>query len=224
MIRFAVSSIAAMSIAFLISGGAIADTSLGLRAGTLGIGVEVAHAFTQNLGVRLGANGFKYTTSDNYQSIDYDAKLKLATGQLLFDWFPFANNFRISAGGMYNANKLTLNGKPSSSGTFTINGNTYSSANVDSLDGKVDFRKAAPYLGLGYGRPIGKGFSFSGDLGVLFQGSARSSLNVTCSASTPAAACDQIRSDVATEQAKLDDDTRKYRFYPVVSIGFAYTF
>jgi hypothetical protein len=224
MIRPSVNSIAAASVAFLISGAASADTSLGLRTGTLGVGVEMAHAFTPLLGIRLGANGFKYSTSDSYQSIDYDAKLKLATGQLLFDWFPFANNFRISAGGMYNANKLTLNGKPSSSGTFTINGNTYSSANVDSLDGKIDFRKAAPYLGLGYGRPIGKGFSFSGDLGVLFQGAARSALNVTCSASTPAAACDQIRSDVAAEQSKLDDDTRKYRFYPVLSIGIAYTF
>ena len=70
MIRRALNTIAATSVAFLISGAAIADTSLGLRAGTLGIGVEVAHTFTQTLGVRVGANAFKYSTSDSYQSIN----------------------------------------------------------------------------------------------------------------------------------------------------------
>src|SRR4051812_34014289 len=93
-----------------------ADTSIGLNAGTLGGGIELAHAFTERLGIRIGANGLKYDSTESYQSVDYDSKLKLATGELLFDWFPFANNFRISAGAMYNGNKLTLSGKPSPGG------------------------------------------------------------------------------------------------------------
>jgi hypothetical protein len=125
---------------------------------------------------------------------------------------------------MYNGNKLTLDGKPSPVGTYTFNGNTYSSSDIPSVNGKVDFRKAAPYAGLGYGRPVGKGLSFAGDLGVLFQGSPRSSLAATCGAATPALTCAQIHSDVAAEQNKLDDDMRKYRFYPVVLIGLAYVF
>jgi len=35
-------------------------------------------------------------------------KLKLQTASLLGDWFPFANNFRISAGAMFNGNKFAL--------------------------------------------------------------------------------------------------------------------
>lgn len=208
----------------LASPPSLADTSIGLRVGTLGGGIELAHAFTETLGFRVSANGLRYNTTETHDSIDYDAKLKLESGQLLLDWFPFSNNFRLSAGAMYNGNKLTLDGKPSPGGTFTINGNTYSASSVGALNGKVDFRKAAPYIGLGYGRPIGKGLSLAGDLGVLFQGSARSSLSATCGAAVPAPTCAQVQSDIAAEQDKLDDDMRKYRFYPVVSIGLAYTF
>lgn len=207
--------------AMFASPASIADTSIGLRAGTLGGGIELAHAFTETLGVRVGANGLSYSTTDTYKSIDYDAKLQLATGQLLFDWFAFSNNFRLSAGAMYNGNKLTLDGKPSPGGTFTINGQTFNSTEIGSLNGKVDFRKVAPYLGLGYGRPMGKGLLLTADVGVLFQGSPRSTLTATCAATVN---CAQIQSDVAAEQAKLDDTMRKYQYYPVLSIGLAYVF
>jgi hypothetical protein len=201
-----------------------ADTSIGLNAGTLGGGVELAHAFSERLGIRIGGNGLKYDSTETYQSVDYDSKLKLATGELLFDWFPFANNFRISAGAMYNGNKLTLTGKPAPGGTYTINGKTYPAASVGTLDGQVDFSNVAPYFGLGYGRPIGRGFSLTADVGVLFQGSPHSTLTATCGPGTPAATCAQVQSDVAAEQAQLNDDLHKYQYYPVVSIGLAYTF
>ena len=220
--RFSVVILSATTM--LVCTIASADTSIGLNAGTLGGGVELAHAFSERLGIRIGANGLNHDSTETYQSVDYDSKLKLATGELLFDWFPFANNFRISAGAMYNGNKLTLVGKPSPGGTYTINGRTYSAANIGTLDGSVDFSNAAPYFGLGYGRPIGKGFSLTADLGVLFQGSPRSTLTASCGPGTPAATCTQLQSDVAAEQAQLDDDLHKYQYYPVVSIGLAYTF
>jgi hypothetical protein len=208
----------------LASPASIADTSIGLRAGTLGGGVELAHAFTETLGFRLAANGLNYKTTETYESVDYDAKLKLATGQLLLDWFPFSNNFRISAGAMYNGNKLTLDGIPSPGGTFTINGISYPTSEVSALNGAVGFKKAAPYVGLGYGRPVGKGLLFTADLGVLFQGSPQSTLTATCGAAASVSTCSQIQSNVAAEQAQLNDDMKQYQYYPVLSIGLAYVF
>jgi hypothetical protein len=224
MIRKSLYSALAAVWAILASQASLADTSLGLRVGTLGGGIELAHAFTDTLGFRIGANGLNYDTTRTYESVDYDAKLKLATGQLLFDWFPFSNNFRVSAGARYNGNKLTMDGKPGPGGTYTINGTPYSTSEIGALNGKVDFKSAAPYVGLGYGRPIGKGLSLTADLGVLFQGSPRSTLTATCGPAAPASTCAQIQSDVAAEQAKLNDDISKYQYYPVVSIGLAYVF
>jgi hypothetical protein len=218
-----VSALAA-GLVVLASPASIADTSIGLRAGTLGGGIELAHAFTETLGFRLAANGLNYNTTKTYESVDYDAKLKLATGQLLLDWFPFSNNFRISAGAMYNGNKLTLDGIPSPGGTFTIDGVTYPSSDISALNGTVGFKKAAPYVGLGYGRPVGKGLLFTADLGVLFQGSPQSTLTATCAAGTPALTCSQIQSSVAAEQAQLNDDMKQYQYYPVLSIGLSYVF
>jgi hypothetical protein len=222
MTKVLASAFAAISV-MLASPLSFADTSLGLRVGTLGGGIELAHAFGETFGFRVSANGLNYDTTQTHQDVDYDAKLKLATAQLLFDWFPFSNNFRFSAGGMYNGNKLTLAGKPSG-GTYTINGRTYQASELGTLDGKVDFRKFAPYVGLGFGRPVGKGLLVTGDVGVMFQGSPRSTLTATCGPAATPTNCAQLKSDVAAQQAQLDDDVQKYKYYPVLSIGLAYVF
>jgi hypothetical protein len=202
---------------------AAADTSLGIRAGTLGGGVELSHAFSPLTGVRLNVDGYNRTQSSTQDNIQYDMKLKLQTASLLGDWFPAANNFRISAGALFNGNKFTMKGQPTGTG-YTINGTFYPASDVGSFDAQVDFRKAAPYFGIGYGRPINSGLSLIFDLGVLFQGSPRSSIDVTCGAATPPLTCNQLKSDAAAEQSRLDDSLHKFKYYPVISLGLAYTF
>jgi len=217
--------IAAVAITPLLClpGVAPADTSLGIRGGTLGGGVELSHAFGRRTGVRLDVDGYNRTQSSTQDNIQYDMKLKLKTGSLLGDWYPFASNFRISAGAMFNGNKLALKGQPTG-GTFTVNGVTYPAAQVGSFDAAVDFNKAAPYFGIGYGRPINSGLSLTLDLGVMFQGSPKSSIDVTCGAAATPAQCAALQSDAAAEQARLDDSLHNFKYYPVISLGLAYTF
>jgi hypothetical protein len=204
-------------------GLAAADTSLGLRGGTLGGGVELSYALSQRAALRLNADGYTRKQTSTRDSIDYDMKLKLQTASLLGDWFPFANNFRISAGAMFNGNKFALNGKPSGPG-YTINGTFYPAAQVGSFDAAVDFNKAAPYFGIGYGRPINRGLSLIFDLGVMSQGSPKSKIDVTCGSAASAAQCAQLKSDAQAEQSKLDDSLHSFKYYPVISLGLAYTF
>ena len=215
-------AVAAVPLLFF-PGVAPADTSLGIRGGTLGGGVELSYAVSQRAALRLGTDRYNRTQTSTEDNIRYDAKLKLQTASLMFDLFPFANNFRMSLGAMSNGNKLTLKGKPTG-GTFTINNVTYNAADVGSLDAQVDFNKAAPYFGFGYGRPVNGGLSLIFDLGVLFQGSPKSKITATCGAATPALTCSQLQSDAATEQARLEDSLHKFKYYPVISLGLAYTF
>jgi hypothetical protein len=204
-------------------GVAPADTSLGIRGGTLGGGIELSTALTQRAAVRLNVDGYNRKQSSDQDNIQYDMKLKLQTVSLLGDWFPFANNFRISAGVFYNGNKFSLKGQPTGPG-FTINDQPYAAAEVGSLEATVKFRKAAPYFGIGYGRPINKGLSLIFDAGVMFQGSPRSKMDVTCGAGVLAARCAQLQSDAAAEQSQLDDSLHNFKYYPVISLGLAYTF
>src|SRR4051812_25595268 len=151
---------------FAFCSAARADLSLGVRAGTLGAGAELGYAISPRIGLRLNADAGSKSGTNTEHDIDYDYKLKLRTAALTGDWFPFANNFRLSLAGFYNGNKITLHGRPTG-GTFNINGQTFSAAEVGALDADVDFNKFAPYLGLGYGRAINRGFSVTFDAGVL---------------------------------------------------------
>lgn len=199
---------------------ALADTSLGIRAGTLGGGVEVAHAFGPHTGVRLNVDRYNRKRSQTEDNIEYDATLKLQTTSLSLDLFPFANNFRITAGAVSNRNKLSMHGQPTG-GTFVINGNTYNATEIGSLDASVDFNKSVPYFGIGYGRPINSGLSLIFDLGVIYQGAPKSHIDVTCGTT---GRCSTIQSDAAAEQARLDDSLHSFKYYPVISLGLAYTF
>jgi hypothetical protein len=221
--RFAAATLAPL---LFLPGISSADTSIGLRAGTLGLGAELSYAVSQQLALRLAADTYTPKVKTvTQEDIDYDAQAKLRSGSLLVDWFPFANNFRISLGAMINQNKVTATGKPTG-GTFTINGQTFNATDVGSLDAEVSFKRTVPYAGLGYGRPINGGLSFIFDLGVMFQGTPKSALSATCGPTAPqgSAACNSLQSAVAAEQATVDDNLSKFKYYPVLSLGLAYTF
>ena len=199
-----------------IPAAAMADTSVGVRAGTLGLGVEVSFPISQRFGLRINADAYNYSRTFKQDDIDYDGKATLKTASLLADWYPFANNFRISAGPVYNGNKLGLTSQP---GNVIVNGVTYSAT----VDGEVEFKKYVPYAGIGYGRPIRTGLSMTFDLGVVFQGTPTGTLTGTCSSPTPGA-CATFQSDLAAQQASLNETLKDFRYYPVVAVGLAYTF
>src|SRR5258706_8999036 len=137
-------------LAFATGALADADTSLGIRAGTLGGGLELSHALSPHVGLRLNADAYNRSGSSSQHDVDYDYKLRLRTAGLTADWFPFANNFRLSLGGLWNGNKIKLHGKPSGGATYTNNRPTLSAAAGRPPDGDLDFHKSAPYLGLRY--------------------------------------------------------------------------
>jgi glycerate kinase len=110
-------------------------------------------------------------------------------------------------------------------GTYTINGTTYSSTDVGSLQGDMSFNKVAPYIGIGWGNPAArdKGWGMTSDIGVLFQGTPKTSLVATCGAAIAGTAtCTQLQSDTAAENTKLQNDLRNFKWWPVVSVGISY--
>jgi hypothetical protein len=201
------------------------DLGVSVKGGTLGFGVDVSKSFSDSLGARIGLNGYNYSTTKAESGVDYDFKLKLGSVSLLADWYPFQGTFRTSAGLFYNNNKASLNAKPSS-GTYTINNVSYTAAEVGSLNGEMTFNKAAPYIGIGWGNPVAKEktWGFVADIGVLFQGSPKFALDVTCGAAVDAATCTQLKADAAAERTQAESDLKSFSWYPVVSIGVSYKF
>lgn len=186
-----------------------ASAELDAHVSTLGLGLGIAVPLAECVSARLSLNQYNYSFNTSTSGAAYNGKLKLASYEGLVDWFPFEGLTHLTAGIVYNDNKFDLN----STGPFTLNGTQFTSGQ---LNATVTFRPWAPYLGIGWsGQPKQKGWSLKSDLGVLFQGAPSATLTTTNAAAAGA---------LANEQALLNDKLRRYRYYPVLSLGIGYAF
>lgn len=194
--------------------------------GTTGVGAHATFPISPSINARIGMGYLGYNYKGSTRDLQYDLDLKANTYDALLDWYPEkGSSFRITGGVSFNGNQIDVRARPDAAGSYSIQGRTYDAASVGNVTGKVDFNKFAPYLGIGWGRNLKdeKGWSFSTDLGVLFQGSPKTSLSASgCSAG--AAVCNQFANDVARENEQLAREVRKFKVYPVLRIGVSYKF
>lgn len=193
------------------------------RIGTLGIGVDVAKSFTSQLNGRLGFNFGNLNINRTDSGIDYNSQLNLSSVQLFGDYYPFgSSNFRVTGGLVAQNNRFSVTGKPSGSGTYTIDGNQYLASDIGTLSGEYKYGNSiAPYLGIGIGNTANEGFGFNADLGVMFTGSPKVSLN----ASNPTFNNTPItRTQLDNQARQTENDLRGFSVYPVLSIGLSYGF
>jgi hypothetical protein len=215
-----------MIAAILIAGfsaSAMADIGVGIEAGTTGYGADLAYKLSDSVGARIGYTGLNYSRSMSDTDIKYDAKLKLSNLKAVADW-NLIGGFRLTGGLYVHDNKVDLNGEPNGS-TYTINGDTYQASQIGSVKGRVKFGSSvSPYLGIGYGMIADKGFGFFADVGAIYLGKAKVSVDASCGSAMPASTCAQLQSDVEHERQKVYDKLNGYRFWPVVSVGVSYAF
>lgn len=208
------------------AGAAHAQVGATLDLGTTGVGAHLVLPLSPTLNGRLGVNYFKHDFTQRSGQVDYRLDGKLQTVDALLDWYPRAgSNFRVTGGVFYNDTRFDAIAEPTQMGSFTLNNTRYNAADVGILVGKVDFRKAAPYLGIGWGNALAsrRGWSFGADLGVFHQGSARVTLrSVNCTVLS--ALCQRLAEDVAAEQRRLAGDVSDYKLYPVLRASLGYSF
>ena len=208
----------------VISAPAFAAADVEAHVSTLGLGLGVGFQAADTVVVRAGFNQFNKNFSTSSGTLNYDGKLKLSSFDALLDWHLFGGATHLTAGIMSNGNKFNLTATPGPGG-YTINGQTFTAAQVGSVTSDVTFNSAAPYLGFGWNsQPKNKGLSFKSDFGVMFQGSPKASLTYTGNGGGDPTVNSQIRSQVAAEQANLNDKLKNYKYYPVVSFAIGYAF
>lgn len=222
---------AAVVLAAFAAPAALADTpdvAMAVRAGTPGVGLDLDLGLSPSFGMRVGFGGFNINHNLNTSDVDYNGQLKLRTFTGLLDWYVFRGAFHLTAGIAGNGTKLDVVGQPSQ-GSYTVNGTTYSSSQLGSLNGELKFgNSVAPYIGFGWGNPAGEDsrFHFLFDVGTIYGGTPSVSLTAQCGTAAPqgSALCNEIQSNVATEAQKLRHKADFLQWYPVVSLGVAYRF
>ena len=126
------------------------DVSVAFRFGTPGFGLEVGKLLTGHIAARVGVNYYKISTTKSQSDISYAASLKLHALAVLIDLYPGQRGgFHFTGGIVTNPLTITATGQPSS-GSYTINGSTYSSSQVGILTAQGKFPGASPYLGWGF--------------------------------------------------------------------------
>lgn len=194
----------------------VTSNSVSLKLGTLGVGVDLEHMFNKKFALRLNVNGLKVSKSKSIEGIDYDLDLKLLTAGLLADYHPWESSFRLTAGAYYNKNKITGHAEPTQSKSITIGDKTYTYSDKISVDAKIDFKKFAPYIGFGWSSTEVNGWHFTADIGAMYHGTPKVSLK---SYTTNNAIKAQLETETKKEEQELYNKVKKYKWYPVVSIG-----
>lgn len=197
-----------LAILAMAAAGSAHAAGIGVRAGTTGLGADVAWDLAPTLSARLGYSALKWSHDVDTSSVDYDGKLKLSNFNTFVDFHPLGPIFRLTGGFIFNDNKYDVRSKQ-------FNG---------ALSGTVEAgRSAAPYLGIGWGTVAGAGINFYADLGVMFMGSPKARLSANCG-SLSASQCSALQSEVLAEQRRLEDELKDFKHYPVLNLGLTIGF
>ena len=204
------------AFALLASGSAAADFGVGVKAGTLGIGLEGRwDPPVPWFDLRVGLNQYDYADNGDYAGINYDATLALdnyyLTANLKFPVSPF----RFTVGAFSNGNEMQLQSTDTLGGIW---------GNAVGLESVTSFDSTAPYAGFGFDFELFGKAGLNLDFGVLWQGDPAVTLLPTNwdSLSGPEQAL--LQPIIDAERAQLEDEMSDLKAWPVISLAFVYNF
>jgi len=210
-----------MLLALLSSGAASADDSewgVGIKAGTLGLGLEARWSGLPLVDFRLGANGYTYEDDGSQANVLYDADLDLETFFVTANFHFPLSPFRLTVGAFANGNEFNMvSAEP---GDFTIGGDFYTGAEVGTLASNTSFSSTSPYVGLGFDFELFGKAGLNFDVGVLLQGDPE----VTLVADGLLASDPGFLASLENERLELEDEMSDFKAYPVISLSVVYNF
>jgi hypothetical protein len=207
--------------ALAATGAAVADHNfgVGVKAGTLGIGVEGTWRPLPYIDLRLGANQYDYEDSGLYAGVNYDAEFNLdnyyVTGNLHLPLSPF----RLTGGLYSNGNEFNAVSGDNGAIVF-IGGDPYPADAVGTLSAGATFNSTSPYVGVGFDFTVLGKVGLILDFGMLWQGSPQ----ISMSTDGPLAGIPMFEASLDAERAELEDQLSDYKAWPVVSLGFVFNF
>lgn len=207
-------------LAIFAAGGASADNDfgIGVKAGTLGLGLEASWQPLPYLELRVGANSYDYDDDGTQAGIDYDATLALeslyATANFHFPISPM----RVTAGVYSNGNEFNILNDDLQD--KNIGGIVYAGSDIGVLQSTTSFANTAPYLGIGFDFTLLGKVGMNLDLGVLWQGEPDVSLTADGNLSSDSG----FQAALELERQQLEDEVSDFKAWPVISLGFVYKF
>jgi len=195
------------------------NLGVAIKGSTMGLGGDVVFQFHERMDARLGFDYLQYSTQKDFSESDitYLADITAKTGSVtaLYDFYILKYIFVAAGFGLNNFN-INATGK-------AINGYPYGDI-VIAADKIGDFEfdiapsmRISPYLGVGFGRALGKdsklGFGF--ELGSYYQGSPDLTI-VTTGLISPTSNPDH------GQEKLFESQISQYYLYPIVKFSLSY--
>jgi len=209
------------------------DFGVGVKAGTVGAGIDLSAAVTKTVNVRLSLTSVDLEGEDETITVgdtvegDIDAELDLDFGAnaLLVDWFIFNGGFHLTGGMLRHSGEADLTGTLLSTATF--DGGTISPGDLvgGEINGELKLADSyQPYIGIGWGRKAGKGggVSFTVDFGIVL---LDPSVELEATAD-PGGALTQaeVNARLLEMEGDAEDELDDFEAWPILSAGVNYAF
>ena len=208
-----------LALGALFTQSAIADDNLwfGVKAGTLGLGLEATWRPVPYLDLRAGLNKYDYDMSGLQAGVNYNSDLKLDSTYVTANFRVPLNPLRFTIGVFSNGNELSM---VSQGATSTIGGITYLPSEIGTLRTTTSFESTAPYLGFGFDFRAFDKVGINLDIGFLWQDSPI----VTMTSDGTLSGDSGFDAALELERQELENDLEDFEVYPVISLGFAVNF
>jgi hypothetical protein len=214
---------------------------IAVTGGTEAAGLQIATSMGQHFNLRASGNYFSYFLDFNEEGYDVTGHIIARYANLSLDYYPWRHSgFRISPGvALDNGNYLHGNIVIPAGQSFDLGDATYTSGDGmggNPISGVVALNFAhqvAPTITVGWGNLIPRGrhhFSIPFEIGFEYTGAPTVDFNIQGYAcDSTGDPCQSIAGDPTTqanvqaEKTKLNNDLSLLRFYPIMSIGFGWS-
>ena len=201
----------------------VAAQSVYAGVGSTGVFAGYGHRFGPSLGARAELAWLPAVSrSFTEDGIAYTGEARSLRGTALADWHPFGGVFRISVGLSGVDASGAFVGTPATGSSITIGGSVVPVGPADRYDVTVRLPSAMPYLGIGWGHSVARGWGVHADLGVLFGApTVTGTLSPSLRAKIAATGRDPD-AELERELQAVRETAAKFDLVPVVSIGVGY--
>jgi hypothetical protein len=209
--------------------------AFGIKANTLGAGVEFATPLARRFNLRSGVNFLTLGDPFNVDGVSYDAHIHLKSSQTTLDWFPTGRSFHMSPGVLYMRNTASALASVPAGKSFSLGDQTYVNSLNNPVNGSMSYaypHSLCPLLMLGFGNVLPRNsrhFSVPVELGVAYTGPATINVGLAGTVCNPQG-CGNFANDreaqasLKQEVHTLNEDLKRIPVYPIISLGVAYHF
>ena len=198
--------------------------SVGARAGTLGMGADVAVSLGDQIAIRGGAGllAFDIDMTGRFGLADHrTAELSLPRALYTAGAEVSFLGLRVGAGVLIKSGDPTYRITLDPGATIEIGAGTYTEPQVRTVTTTYSWSSGSPYVHLGLGSLTSTGLGFVIDIGAVLLDDSRFSMTATGDQALITSS--SFLQDIGAEERQVLDDAGGWAdFWPIVSVGFRF--